>query len=31
MNFSWLAVLVIILIASIGACTWVLWKRTRFS
>jgi glucose uptake protein GlcU len=31
MNFSWLAVLAIILIASIGACTWVLWKRTRFS
>src|SRR3954469_11378241 len=31
MNLSWLAVLAIILIASIGACTWVLWKRTRFS
>jgi glucose uptake protein GlcU len=31
MNFSWLAVLVVFLIASIGACTWVLWKRTGFS
>jgi hypothetical protein len=31
MNFSWLAALAIILIASIAACTWVLWKRTRFS
>jgi glucose uptake protein GlcU len=31
MNFSWLSGLAIILIGSIAACTWVLWKRTRFS
>ena len=31
MDFHWLAALVVILIASVAACGWALWKRTRFS
>jgi glucose uptake protein GlcU len=31
MNLSWLAVLGIALAISIGACTWALWKKTRFA
>ena len=31
MNFAWIAVLGIVLVASLGACCWALWKRTRFS
>ena len=31
MNFTWLAVLAAVLVASAGLCGWMLWKRTRFS
>jgi len=31
MNFSWLAVLGVALVVSIGACTWALWKKTHFA
>jgi drug/metabolite transporter (DMT)-like permease len=31
MNFDWLVALAIVLIASLAACAWALWKRTRFS
>jgi drug/metabolite transporter (DMT)-like permease len=31
MNFAWVGVLAVILVASAVGCTWVLWKTTRFS
>jgi len=31
MNFAWLWILGVILIASAAACAWGLWKTTRFS
>lgn len=31
MNLSWLTVLGIALLISIGACTWALWKKTHFA
>jgi len=31
MNFSWLAILAVALLISIGACTWALWKKTGFA
>jgi hypothetical protein len=31
MNFSWLAVLGAILVVSLVACAWALWKGTKFS
>ncbi|HVH88190.1 MAG TPA: GRP family sugar transporter [Terriglobales bacterium] len=31
MDSSWLAILVAILIVSLGACSWALWKKTGFS
>ena len=31
MNFRWLSVLATILVVTLGACCWALWKRTKFS
>jgi drug/metabolite transporter (DMT)-like permease len=31
MNFTWVAVLSIILLVAAVGCAWVLWKETRFS
>jgi glucose uptake protein GlcU len=31
MNVAWLALLGVVLVASLSACTWALWKKTRFS
>jgi glucose uptake protein GlcU len=31
MNYAWVGVLAVILLASAVGCTWVLWKTTRFS
>lgn len=31
MNFYWLAVLTLLLVASLAACCWALWRRTKFS
>jgi hypothetical protein len=31
MNFSWLAVLAVVLVASALLSGWGLWKATRFS
>ena len=31
MSFPWIWVLAVILVASAAACTWGLWKATRFS
>ncbi len=31
MNFVWVGILAVLLVASAVVCTWVLWKATRFS
>jgi glucose uptake protein GlcU len=31
MNLHWVAALAVILLLTLGACGWVLWKTTRFS
>jgi drug/metabolite transporter (DMT)-like permease len=31
MNFYWVAALAMILVITLGACTWALWKVTKFS
>ena len=31
MNYAWVGLLAVILLASAVGCTWVLWKTTRFS
>jgi glucose uptake protein GlcU len=31
MDFTWLGLLVIVLVASAASCAWGLWKATRFS
>src|SRR3569623_1218483 len=30
MNFTWIAVLSVVLVVSASGCMWVLWKATRF-
>jgi Sugar transport protein len=31
MNFYWLAALAMVLVITLGACAWALWKATKFS
>ena len=31
MDFNWLLALALVLIVSLAACVWVLWRKTRFS
>jgi hypothetical protein len=31
LNFAWLSILVVVLVASAALCGWALWKATRFS